>query len=90
MVDIASARAMLTQLMDTLEPRTARMVLDSATHIFNAPGLARSDKAFAAFVVGNALFQADDRTQGCEWVRRATVLDPLQNSYRTILEQCQR
>jgi hypothetical protein len=66
------------------------MVLDSATDIFNAPGLARNDKAYAAFVVGNALFQRNDRTQGCEWVRTATELDPLQDSYRKILEQCQR
>jgi len=90
MVDIASARAMLKELVDTLEPRTARMVFDSATDIFNAPGLARNDKAYAAFVVGIALFQLNDRTRGCEWVRRATELDPLQDSYRTILEQCQR
>lgn len=90
MVDIASARAMLQKLVDTLEPRTARMVLDSATDIFNAPGLARNDKAYAAFIVGNALFQRNDRTMGCEWVRKATELDPLRDLYRTILEQCQR
>ena len=66
------------------------MVFDSATDIFNAPGLARNDKAYAAFVVGIALFQLNDRTGGCERVRRATELDPLQDSYRKILEQCQR
>jgi len=90
MVDLASARAMLDKLVDTLEPRTARMVFDSATDIFNAPGLARNDKAYAAFVVGNALFQANDRTMGCEWMRRARDLDPLRDTYRKLLEQCQR
>ncbi len=90
MVDIASARAMLDELVDTLKPRTWRMVLDSATDIFNAPGLARNDKAYAAFVVGSALFQANNRTEGCEWVRTATELDPLRDPYRKTLEQCQR
>ena len=89
-VNLARARALLDQLIDTLEPRSARMVLDSAHHIFNAPGLAASDKAYAAFVVANALFQANDRAKGCEWVRTATELDSLRESYRVLLDQCRR
>ena len=89
-IDVAAARALLDKLVDTLEPRTARMVLDSAHHIFSAPGLAANDKAYAAFVVANAFFQANDRARGCEWVRTAAVLDSLRESYRKLLDQCRR
>jgi serine/threonine-protein kinase len=89
-IDVAAARALLDKLVDTLEPRTARMVLDSAHHIFSAPGLAANDKAYAAFVVANAFFQANDRARGCDWVRTAAVLDSLRESYRKLLEQCSR
>jgi eukaryotic-like serine/threonine-protein kinase len=89
-IDVAAARALLDKLVDTLEPRTARMVLDSAHHIFSAPGLAANDKAYAAFVVANAFFQTNDRAKGCEWVRTAAVLDSLRESYRKLLDQCRR
>jgi serine/threonine-protein kinase len=89
-VDAANARLLLDKLVDTLEPRTARLVLDSARDIFNARGLASKEKAYAAFVVANALFQANDRAKGCEWVRTATELDSLRESYRKLLDQCQR
>ena len=89
-VDVFSARVLLDKLVDTLEPRTARMVLDSAHDIFKAPGLVPQDKAYAAFVVANAFFQANDRRRGCEWVRTATELDSLRESYRKLLDQCQR
>ena len=94
-INVAAARVLLdklvdTLLVDTLEPSTARMVLDSAHHIFNAPGLAANDKAYAAFVVATAFFQMNDRARGCEWVRTATVLDSLRESYRKLLDQCQR
>ena len=89
-VDVVNARVLLDKLVDTLEPRTARLVLDSAHDVFNAPGLARKDKAYAAFVVANAFFQANDRAKGCEWVRTATELDSLRESYRKLLDQCQR
>lgn len=89
-VDAANARLLLDKLVDTLEPRTARLVLDSARDIFNARGLASKEKAYAAFVVANAFFQANDRAQGCEWVRTATELDSLRESYRKLLDQCQR
>ncbi len=90
MVDIVGARALLDTLAFTLEPRNARMVLDSATDIYNAPGLARTDKAYAAFVVANAFFQTNNRANGCEWMRTATELDPLKDMYRKLLDQCQR
>ncbi|HEV2750981.1 MAG TPA: hypothetical protein VGV12_10715, partial [Gemmatimonadales bacterium] len=96
-IDVARARDLLDTLFFTVEPRNARMVLDSAHHIYSAPGLTASDKAYAAFVVANAFFQRNDRNDramGCEWVRTATVtapvLDSLRESYRKLLAQCQR
>jgi len=91
-IDVKRARELLDNLfLNRLEPRTARMVRDSALDIFNAPGLAPKDKAYAAFIVGKAYFQppANDRTNGCEWVRRATDLDPADTSYAKIAAHCQ-
>jgi len=90
-VDVRRARELLDNLFFyQLEPRTARMVRDSALDIFNAPGTASRDRAYAAFVVGNAYFQppANDRTRGCEWVRRAVDLDPADTSYPKIVAHC--
>ena len=90
-VDVRRARELLDNLFFyQLEPRTARMVRDSALDIFNAPGMASRDRAYAAFVVGNAYFQppANDRTRGCEWVRRAVDLDPADTSYPKIVAHC--
>jgi serine/threonine protein kinase len=92
-IDVRRARELLDNLFFyQLEPRTARMVRDSALDIFNAPGVASRDKAYAAFVVGNAYFQppANDRTRGCEWVRRAVDLDPADTSYPKIVAHCRR
>ena len=90
-VDVRRARELLDNLFFyQLEPRTARMVRDSALDMFNAPDIAQRDKAYAAFVVGNAYFQppANDRTRGCEWVRRAADLDPADTSYPKIVAHC--
>jgi serine/threonine protein kinase len=91
-IDVARARGLLDVLVDSLEPRNALMVRDSAQDIFDAPGITPKDKAYAAFVVGNAYFQPplQDRKRGCAWVRTATELDPEHPSYARILEQCQR
>ncbi len=92
-IDVARARDLLdTLLLSRLQPRTAAMVRDSAMHIFNAAGIADSDKAYAAFVVGNAYFQPplQDRRRGCTWVKTATELNPANPSYARILAQCER
>ncbi len=88
-IDVARARDVLDDLLlNKLDPRNATMVRDSAMHIFNAPGIASSDKAYAAFVVGNAYFQQFNRRQGCEWVRTATELSPTDTTYPKILARC--
>ena len=92
-IDGARARDLLdTLLLSRLQPRTAAMVRDSAQHIFNAPDITDKDKAYAAFVVGNAYFQPplQDRQRGCAWVKTATELDPVNSTYARILAQCER
>src|SRR5438128_424589 len=88
-IDVTRARDVLDDLLlNKLDPRSAAMVRDSAMHIFYAPGIASSDKAYAAFVVGNAYFQQFNRRRGCEWVRTATVLSPTDTTYPKILARC--
>jgi len=86
---VTRARDLLDDLfLNQLEPRTAAMVRDSATHIFDAPGMTPTDRAYAAFVVGNAYFQLRNRQRGCEWVRTATELNPADTTYPKIMARC--
>jgi serine/threonine-protein kinase len=88
-IDIARAQELLDTLyFNRLVPKTARMVRDSAIHIFNAPGITTSDSAYAAFVFGMALAQMNDRERGCEWVRKARDLNPTDSTYAKILARC--
>jgi len=88
-IELARAHELLDDLLFKLEPRTAAMVLDSARHIYIAPDVTLVDKALAAFVIGNAYFQANEREKGCDWVKTAALLDPATRSYRDVLAQCQ-
>jgi serine/threonine protein kinase len=88
-IDVARARDLLdTLLLNRLEPRTAAMVRDSARHIFNAPDITEKDKAYAAYVLGTAYLQLNNRAQGCDWIGAATQLDPAEASYRTLYARC--
>jgi len=88
-IDVARAQELLDTLyLDRLIPKTARMVGDSALHIFYAPGITTSDKAYAALVYGIALVQMNDRERGCEWVRKARDLNPTDTTYAKILARC--
>ena len=92
-VNAARGRVQLDRLLDSLAPHNAAATLDSATRIYNALEIADSDKAYAAFVAGNAMFQRFDltdparRAAGCKWVRIAAGLDPLRTTYQKILDQ---
>ncbi len=88
-IDVARAQELLDTLyLNRLVPKTARWVGDSALHIFNAPGIKTSDKAYAALVYGIALVQMNDRERGCEWVREARDLNPTDTTYAKILARC--
>jgi serine/threonine-protein kinase len=87
-IDVARARDLLDDLLIKLNPLNAAMVRDSATHIFYAPGIGSTDKAHAAFVLGNAFLQQFNRPQGCEWLETAVRLDSANPSYRDLARQC--
>ena len=89
-IDLTRARDLLDDLLLSLQPRNAALVRDSARHIFNAPGITTTDRAHAAFVLGNALFQLEDRARGCEWVQTAMGLDPADSSYGKVAAQCRQ
>ena len=82
----ADALDALTDLVDR-DPAGAR---DSATVLYNAPAVANTDKAMAAFVIANAYWKLGNRPQGCTWIRRAQTLDPATPTFNTVAQtQCQ-
>ena len=87
-IDVARARDLLDDLLIKLNPLNAAMVRDSATHIFYAPGIGSTDKAHAAFVLGNAFLQQFNRPRGCEWLETAVRLDSANPTYRDLAGQC--
>jgi len=90
-IDVSRAHELLDNLyLYQLVPKTAPWIRDSAIHLFNAPGIARDDKAYAAFVFGMALAQMNDRARGCEWIRKAVELQPADTFYPKIAAQCGR
>jgi serine/threonine protein kinase len=76
-------------MMNQLNATSASWIRDSAMKFYNAAGVAQKDKAYAAFVAGNALFNLNNRSEGCRWVRTATQLDPNNSAYTGLLGQCQ-
>jgi serine/threonine-protein kinase len=90
-IDVRRARELLDNLLlYQLAPKTAPWIRDSAADLFNAPGIAPRDKAYAAFVFGMALAQMNDRARGCEWIRKAATMDPSDTTYPKIAAQCER
>lgn len=90
-VDVGRAfDALDDMMMHRLDTTTAGWVRDSALKFYNASAISRKDKAYAAFVVGNAWWSLNDRPQGCRWVRTALQLDPSSTAYtRAAADQCQ-
>jgi len=89
-VDVTNARVVLDNLfLEQLNDTTASMVRDSALRFYRAAGIGVKDKAYAAFVVGQAYFSLKDRPGGCEWIRTAAELAPTDNTYLGVRAQCQ-
>jgi eukaryotic-like serine/threonine-protein kinase len=89
-IDVSHAFDLLDDMMmNKLSAGNAAWIRDSALKFYDAPGLARKDKAYAAFVVGNAWWALKDRRQGCQWVRTAIQLDPNSTTYSNMAGQCQ-
>ena len=90
-IDVRRAGELLDNMyLYRLAPKTAPWIRDSALHLFNAPGMSREDRAYAAFVYGMALAQMDERAQGCEWIRKAVTMAPDDTTYPKIAAQCER
>jgi eukaryotic-like serine/threonine-protein kinase len=88
-IDVSNAFDLLDDMMlNKLKPANATWIRDSSLKFFNAPGISTKDKAYAAFVAGNAYFSLNDRTQGCQWVHTAQRLDPTSSVYSGFLSQC--
>ena len=64
------------------------MVRDSARHIFDASGTSQKDKALAAYVIGTAYLQLNDRSQGCGWIGTAARLNPAKAFYGDLYARC--
>jgi serine/threonine protein kinase len=87
--NLALAGNALNELLDSIDSYQTSMVRDSARALFDAPGIATNDKAFAAFVIGNTFFKAGDRSQGCGWIQRASSINPSSSVYSGFVrEQC--
>jgi serine/threonine-protein kinase len=87
--NLARAEDALNDLMDSLDVYPNKMIRDSATALFNARGISARNRAMAAFVIGNTYFQVQNRTTGCDWVRRASTIDPSRTMFSTFISaQC--
>jgi hypothetical protein len=90
-IDVSRAQELLdNMLLYQLAPKTAPWIRDSAADLFSAPGISPRDKAYAAFVYGMALVQMNDRAHGCEWIRKAAMMEPADTNYQKIVAQCER
>ena len=89
-IDVSRAFDVLDDMMlNRLNAGTAPWIRDSALKFFNAPGIRQKDKAYAAFVAANALFNMNDKSRGCGWVQTAIDLDPTSTVYPALRAQCQ-
>jgi len=89
-INVANAFDLLDGLLDRLSHHqvTASVARDSAQHIYSAPGIARKDQAYAAYVLASAFAQLDDEEPGrghkataITWAQRAKALDPGTQAY---------
>jgi len=89
-VDPAKAQDALDDLfLVKLGPTTARMVLDSARRFYDAAAVSVENRAYAAFVIGNAYSNLSDRRRFCDWVDSARTRNPGKAAYQTAYQQCQ-
>ena len=86
-IDPARAANAVDALFLALDERTmpSAAIRDSAIRIYNGTGVAEKDRAFAAYVVANAVAQLDDRGGAIEWARRAVRHDPGSRAYQQLV-----
>jgi hypothetical protein len=83
-VDATRAEALLNTWFDRLDSLDGATLRDSATLVYDSPGVSAKDRALAAYLVANAYAKLDDRAQGCDWARRAVASDPATRSYAAL------
>ena len=89
-VDPARAKALLNEWFDGIDTLDGTTLRTLAKPVFDSPGVARADRALAAYLVANAYAKLDDRSGGCEWARRAVSLDAGVRSYGVLVRSlCQ-
>ena len=92
-ISLENAEDNLVDLMILLdEPNPDHTAIrDTATAYYNAVGIADGDKAMAAFVTAQAIFDGtQDRLTAIDWAQRAVDLDGTNRSYRDLLNRLQR
>jgi serine/threonine-protein kinase len=86
-VNVALAHDALNALFDQLDGKTLspRVVRDSALAFYDAAGISATDKAFAAWVIGNAYAELQDKPAGCRWAKTAAGLQQ-QELYTSLVQ----
>jgi serine/threonine-protein kinase len=91
-ISLENAEDNLLELMfrfDEPDPNHAA-IRDTATAYYNAVGITDADRALAAFVTAQAIFDGtQDRLRAIDWARRAVALDGTSRSYRDLLNRLQ-
>ncbi len=89
-LSVENAEDNLLELMfrfDEPNPNYAA-IRDTATAYFNATGISDKDKALAAFVTAQAIFDGtQDRLRARDWAQQAVQLDGSNRSYRNLLTE---
>jgi len=85
-IDPAKAGALLNGWFDRIDDLSGALLRDSAQAVFDTPGVAAKDRALAAYLVANAYAKLDQRSQGCDWARRAATLDGGVRSYPALVQ----
>jgi hypothetical protein len=83
-IDAARAEALLNGWFDRIDNLDGATLRDSATLVYDSPGISAKKSALAAYLVANAYAKLDDQTRGCEWARRAVATDPTTRSYAAL------
>ena len=88
-IDPARAKTALSALFDRLLEGNMALpaIRDSATHIYNATTVSALDRAYAAFLVGSAFLEQNDRDQALEWALKAQRLAPADTGYSGLVRQ---
>jgi hypothetical protein len=75
--------------MDRLGEQPGRATLlavrDTAVAAWNHPAATRNQRAFAAYVAGQAFFALGETAQAVQWLERADALRPNYEPYTSLL-----